>query len=368
MSLPIDRASGDLRTLEAGEDAVLAVEQNWTITYLNGAARRLLDWPGSGHAGTSFWKAIPEPLRTSIGPTCRAAMAERQRLRVRVLDRLGHRLDVQAFPTDTGLAIRLRDLGHERPLQPLHEDELVDLSLIADQLRESAERAARERDEILGLISHDLKNPLHTIGVVLSVLQDLPHSDEERRARLAVIAQMVGTMQRVINGLLDMRRVEAGEPIPIVTAPVDPETLVMEACELFESQAEEKQIRLACHVEGECPEVLADRKRIQHVLLNLIGNAVKFTPTGGEITVVCRIAHGGRVHFAVADTGPGIPDESLPLLFDPHWEDKRAVRLGTGLALPIARGIIEAHGGNLEVDTDPGRGATFTFCLPSVPK
>ncbi len=111
------------------------------------------------------------------------------------------------------------------------------------------------------------------------------------------------------------------------------------------------------------PPVHADRHRVMQVLSNLIGNSLKFTPPGGRITVEARDTDGHAL-FTVADTGPGIAQENLSDIFSPYWQAKRAERLGAGLGLPIAKGIVESHGGRIWVESEPERGTTFSFTLP----
>jgi signal transduction histidine kinase len=111
------------------------------------------------------------------------------------------------------------------------------------------------------------------------------------------------------------------------------------------------------------PPVRADRHRVMQVLSNLIGNSLKFTPPGGRITVSAK-PQDAQVLFTIADTGPGIPREHLSDIFSPYWQAKRTERMGAGLGLPIAKGIVEAHGGRIWVESEPGRGTQFYFTLP----
>ena len=142
--------------------------------------------------------------------------------------------------------------------------------------------------------------------------------------------------------------------------------LVLEACDNYRALMEEKFIALACTPADSLPSVLADRDRILQVLTNLVGNAAKFTPEGGTVAVNAK-ALDGEVRFCVSDTGPGIRAEEVSHIFDRFWQATRTASLGTGLGLPIARGIVEAHGGRIWVESEPGIGTTFYFTLPTVP-
>jgi two-component system, chemotaxis family, sensor kinase Cph1 len=138
-----------------------------------------------------------------------------------------------------------------------------------------------------------------------------------------------------------------------------------EVCENARPLFEEKLIAFRCEVARDVPNIRIDHGRIVQVLTNLIGNAVKFTPEGG--TVVMQVTSGeGKVQFSVSDTGPGIRNEDLPHIFERFWQATRTAHLGTGLGLPIAKGIVEAHGGVIWVESRPGVGATFYFTLPIV--
>ena len=132
-------------------------------------------------------------------------------------------------------------------------------------------------------------------------------------------------------------------------------------------QAQAGQVHLGLEVPGALPPVLADRDRLLQVFSNLLGNALKFTPAGGEIRVGARV-EDEQVLFYVRDTGPGIPTELLAHIFDRFWQANRTDRRGAGLGLSIARGIVEAHGGRLQVESEPGRGSTFSFTVPAVPR
>jgi signal transduction histidine kinase len=170
-------------------------------------------------------------------------------------------------------------------------------------------------------------------------------------------------MERLINDLLDVARIDAGT-FAVDKTPTDLPALLRDAVEQHSPLASEKAIRLHV-VAPEGLEIEVDRHRLMQVMANLVGNAIKFTPEGGAITVSCaRGDFAARV--VVADSGPGIPVESLPHVFDRFYQsDARSG--GAGLGLTIAKGIIVAHGGNIGVDSQPGQGARFWFDLPASP-
>ena len=169
-------------------------------------------------------------------------------------------------------------------------------------------------------------------------------------------------MYRLIHDLLDVARADAGR-LWIQPALADPEELLREALDAHCQLAAAKSITLEATADGPLPNVLADRERIAQVFSNLVGNALKFTPRGGRVSVL-----GWRatpvVRFAVEDTGPGIPRDQQAHVFDRFWQAKDASRLGTGLGLSIAKAIVEGHGGSIGVESTTGQGSRFEFTLP----
>lgn len=227
-----------------------------------------------------------------------------------------------------------------------------------------SQQAVRAREEVLAIVSHDLRNPLSAITLGSSLLlmsKELADEDREQVETMQVSAER---MARLIADLLDVTRLEGGKRLPVEPAPVAVAELLDEALELFRSQAAVASVS----IESDCTEnvdaVFADHHRVMQVLSNLIGNSLKFTPPSGTIRV-CAEPHRDGVLFMIADTGPGIPKEHLSHIFTPYWQAKRAERLGAGLGLPIARGIVEAHGGRIWAESEPGQGTRFYFTLPA---
>jgi signal transduction histidine kinase len=171
-------------------------------------------------------------------------------------------------------------------------------------------------------------------------------------------------MKRLIRDLLDLGQIEAGR-FAIDPHPEDVVRLVEDAIEPMHGLAEEKRIRLEARVERGSGVALCDRDRIVQVLHNLVGNAIKFVPEGGEVVVGTAPA-SRKVRFAVEDNGPGILPEHLPLVFERNWQaPDHALRRGSGLGLFIVKTIVEAHEGQTWVESAPGAGTRFFFTLPA---
>ncbi|HEX2165470.1 MAG TPA: HAMP domain-containing sensor histidine kinase, partial [Thermoanaerobaculia bacterium] len=239
---------------------------------------------------------------------------------------------------------------------------LAALAVSSARLYAVAERARREREDVVAIVSHDLRNPLQTIRFASQVLA-LPGLPEAKRGeQLARLDRAIGQMESLLQDLLDASRIEAGRfsvrPRPIAAA-----GLVEEACRLALPQAEQKEVALTVDPAPEVGvEVEADREAVLRVFGNLLSNALSFTPRGGGVALGLQ-PRDEVVWFHVRDTGPGIEPEILPHVFDRYWQAKRASHTGAGLGLAIARGIVEAHGGQIAARTRPEGGAELCFSL-----
>ena len=231
------------------------------------------------------------------------------------------------------------------------------------RLYESARDANQARDEMLSVVSHDLRNPLTAIGMCVHALEfEHDESPEERRELLATIRASSGLMNRMIEDLLDVASIERGQ-LSVSLAPQEPSELARRALQMFEVEAEEGGVRIRAQLDTNLPVINADAGRIVQVLGNLIRNAITFTPRAGLIDVGVH-GQGTDVVFAVADTGRGIPAEHLSHVFDRYWHSDASTR-GHGLGLSIARGIVQAHGGRIWATSESGHGSVFQFAIPA---
>lgn len=236
------------------------------------------------------------------------------------------------------------------------------LSLENARLYRAAQQATRARDEVLGIVAHDLRNPLNSILMQANLLRRRAEPGHPSPKQAETIERAAKRMNRLIQDLLDVTRMEAGH-LSVEPACVPAQGLVRDAVEAQQPLATAASLELRLDAAPDLPEVWADRDRLLQVFENLIGNALKFTQAGGRITVGAAPREGG-VLFWVTDTGGGISAEDLPHLFDRFWQARKGQRLGAGLGLPIVKGIIEAHRGRIWVESRPGEGSTFFFTLP----
>ena len=248
---------------------------------------------------------------------------------------------------------------------PLFEELARRASLAVDNARlfHEATQATRARDEMLSVVAHDLRNPLNTIFMGSSaMIEDIAEPDSSLGKYARIVKRAAERMNRLIQDLLDIRRTESGT-LSIEVRDESVAALINEAMEMLQPLATAASLELRSEIDEKVTTVSADTARLLQVLSNLVGNAIKFTPRGGVITV--RIEPlGDEVRFAVRDTGPGIAPDQVPHIFGRFWQANRKDRRGIGLGLAIAKGIVEVHGGRIWVESTLGAGSTFYFTIP----
>jgi signal transduction histidine kinase/CheY-like chemotaxis protein len=223
--------------------------------------------------------------------------------------------------------------------------------------------AVRAREDLLAVVSHDLRNPVTVILSTAKMLlgADAPEKFASVRGQVDRIVRSADRMTGLISSLLDIAKLESGT-LNISFETHEVRTIVDDTVELLAPLAHKKGIALESDVTAPLATV-CDRQRLQQILANLVDNALKFTPAGGTVRVAAVESDGG-VRFAVSDTGPGIPEENLPFIFERYWQPDTQKESGVGLGLSIVKGLVEAHGGRVWVESQPGAGSTFYFVLP----
>ena len=342
-------------------DAIISVDREQRIAIFNEGAEAIFGYTRSEVIGSRLDRLIPERFRVghneqfqrfAVGNEVARKMGER-------MDIFGLRKNGEEFPAEA--SISKVDLDSDALFSVVLRD-------VTDRKKaETAlERAISARDDVLGIVAHDLRNPLNTI-VMQAQMLERPGPEPERRDQKPrlVITRSAERMDHLIQDLLDVALVEAGQ-LKVEPERLSAAQLAREVIELQTQLAASQELELRLEVGNDVRDVWGDRSRLLQVFENLIGNALKFTEKGGRITIGAT-AKDAEVEFFVADTGSGIAPENLPQLFDRFWQARRRDRLGAGLGLAITKGIVEAHGGRIRVESTPGRGSTFFFTIPRPP-
>jgi signal transduction histidine kinase len=281
----------------------------------------------------------------------------------------------------TGLSLLLIDLNFLVPGASLAVDRVEAMEIIAfvvvaatitatmqalHRALALAESRSGDLQRVLGVVAHDLRNPLNLLITTADLLleEDL---DRDRRNELVEVALRAGKqMNRLIDDLLDTLSLQSGKvSLALESLPVD--DIFKQADETFRSEAEKRGIQLDVIWPGDGIEVRADALRVSQIVGNIVGNAIKFTPSHGTVTLKAA-PEAERVVIQVLDTGPGIPPEHMEHLFDNFWQARNGDHRGVGLGLAIAKGVVEAHGGRIWCESRVGAGATFSFTLPRAPE
>ncbi len=262
------------------------------------------------------------------------------------------------------LAAKTHDIAlgrYDQRLEVAGDDELSVLAADFNTMTEALAKAEQRRVELIGTVAHELNTPLAVQQGYTEALADELVTPEE--AAKAIMLE-VSTMRRLTHDLLLVTKAEAGT-FALSPAPYTPAALVADVLDRFTTAFEEKGIVLETSLANELPPVYADRERVAQVLGNLLANALRHTPGSGRITLRAKPCEG-CVEFSVADTGPGIAEEHQPFVFrrfyraEPSGQDGS----GMGIGLTVSRGLVQAMGGHIWLQSRPAQGATFYFTLP----
>jgi PAS domain S-box-containing protein len=343
-------------------DAIISVDSEQRIVIFNAGAEAIFGWKRHEVIGKPLDILIPDRVveihRQHVRDFAAGSVSARKMGQAQSIS--GRRKDGSEFPAD--VAISKLELDGK----PLFTVVLRDITE-QKRLEHEQQAAIERRDDVMGTVAHDLRNPLSTILMLASLLKrrgNEPSGSSQKNAE--AIERATSRMTRLVGDLLDVSRMDSGrlivDPEPISAAQVISDSLATER-PLLASASLELEVQLA----PDLPSVRADPHRLAQILENLIGNAVKFTGPGGRVTVGA-MPDNRDVLFWVKDTGIGIAPEHLPHLFDRFWQVSREDRRrGLGLGLSIVKGLVEAHGGHIWVESALGEGTSIFFTLPAAP-
>jgi signal transduction histidine kinase len=229
-------------------------------------------------------------------------------------------------------------------------------------LYQKTREAVQQREDLMAIISHDLRNPLNVVFLAARQLSSVESSGTGCK-HADIILRAATRMQNLVRNLIDFAAIGAGQLLSIERKVIDVEPVIVEVLASFDKPSRDVGIALSREVEADLPHVSCDPDRFIQVLENLVSNALKITRSGETVTI--RAARDGDyIRFSVADNGPGIPTEELPHVFDRYFRGRFKAGKGLGLGLPIAKALVEGHGGRIWAESELGLGSVFHFTLP----
>ena len=325
-------------------DGVIIVDRQGDVQLINPAAEAMFE----------------VPAREALGQSLAGS------LRLHQLVELWQHCQASGQPQIATLELPTRQLYLQGVATPLGESLPGNILMLFQNLTR-LRRLETVRRDFISNISHELRTPLASLKALTETLQEGALDDPPAARRfLQRMETEVDALSLMVSELLELSRIESGK-VPLRLNPVSPCSLLAEAVERLRLQAERSGLQVQIDCPGDLPEVLADASRLEQVIVNLLHNAIKFTPQGGQIFVSAQPYPSDPqwLQFSVKDTGIGIPAKDLPRIFERFYKTDRArASGGTGLGLAIARHMVEAHGGRLWADSREGQGSTFSFTLP----
>ena len=348
-------------------DAIVSADAEQRIVYYNDAAEQLFGHARADVLGRDLVMLLPERYRAKhadqvrdFGSGAIAARRMGERGGVAVLRKDGSEVPAEASITR---AVVGGEVYYTAALRDVSE------RLRADREREAllsaALEATRQRDEVLSVVSHDLRTPLAGIGMTASLVERMLKAHPELASLVEPLAEVSRTVQRMdalIGDLLAV--VREGSAPALERGPVAAWEVAAELERAMQPQALRAAVTLEVSDPGELMHY-ADRRRLHQVLANLVGNALKFTPRGGKVVVRVEPGPGQMVRWWVTDTGPGIACEHQDKVFERFWQAPGSNAQGTGLGLAIASDLVHAHGGQIGLEGAPGEGCRFWFTIPA---
>jgi two-component system phosphate regulon sensor histidine kinase PhoR len=341
----------------ASSEAILSIGEDFTIQEANPAFARMTGWAESVSVGRPCYEVIrcrdERKLQLCNTPQCplHAAFAAEGGSITRDLSwqtHLGRLHDVSASFTAHRQGADLRSIVVARDVATLHA-------------------ADRMRANFISMVSHELRTPLNSINGFLEIVLEgqVGSLNERQREFLGYAYLSTQQLTTLVEDILLISKADSGQFI-LRTAEMDPNTVLTQAIQAVQPAADKAEVTIVAELPTALPLVQADDLRIQQVLTNLLGNAIKFSPAGGAVTVAVAVADD-EARFSVVDTGKGVSPEDQARIFERFYQSETATRHhsgGYGLGLAIAKLIVEQHGGRIWVESQAGQGATFSFTIP----
>lgn len=365
MSDPLEflRREAEMRTdtaemIEKMNVAFAAFDHDFRFLYLNGEAEAVLRHSREELLRHRIWDRIPGSEQTEFGRGLRRAAEQRSTTRFETFCEPCDRwLEVNAYPMSSGrLGVFFRDITDSKRVQE---------ALRA--AKEAAEESSRAKDRFLAVLSHELRTPLSPVLLAVGALEADPTLSPMLHEEMVMIRRNIELETRLIDDLLDISRITSGK-LPLHMRAIDLNEKIGHVAHICREQILEKNIRLHLDLHPGFVVVTADAPRLQQVLWNVLKNAAKFTPKGGDIRVSTRVTDDGSAQVVVRDTGVGIAPDAIPSIFDAFEQGGAEITRefgGLGLGLAISKVLVELHGGSIHAQSPGlGLGSTFTITLP----
>jgi PAS domain S-box-containing protein len=363
----LELSEGRYRTLvENAYDSILVADRQGQILMVNTQLQKQFGYSGQELVGQQIEILLPEQLRNRHMNHRKSYNEQAQARPMGTgLELFGRRKDGTEFPVDISLC-PLNTVEGSRITAVIRDvTERKKIENENSRLFQEAKTAVKDREFILSLVSHDLKNSLSTVELAARMLGEPGLSKDQISDLSQRLLNSSAMMQRLISDLLDFGKANSGH-LSVRKLPVAVEAVIEAALESLSPRALAKSLKIELEVQESLPLLLGDSERLIQVLWNLLGNAIKFTPNGGEIKIGAHLEEA-RVHFCVSDSGPGISEADQKSIFEKFWQVQKASSLGTGLGLAIAKDIVEVHGGVIWVTSCLNQGSHFHFCIPVCP-
>lgn len=373
-------------------DAIITIDEAQRVVLFNAAAENMFGYAAQNVIGQSINRFVPPRFHRTHSEDIR--QFSHTNTTSRAMGRLGEltaiRADGTEFPIEASISqtaaagkrlftVILRDITERKQMEnALSQERNLLASRVAErtanlsQANAELARANRLKDEFLSNMSHELRTPLNAILNLSESLQEGVYGEinSQQHETLRIVGESGQHLLELINDILDLSKIEAGK-VQLLLTTVNIETISQAAVRMSRETALKKQLRLSLEIAPQIPNLIADERRLKQILVNLLGNAVKFTPDGGQVGLeVVHDAAAEALRFTIWDTGIGIAPEHLSHLFKPFVQlDSTLSRQysGTGLGLALVRRLVELHGGSISVASTPGQGSRFSFTLPIIP-
>ena len=350
--------------LESITDSFIAVDREWRFIDVNVVATTaIFDRDRESLIGQTLWSLYPDAKESELYRELSRALTEEVPVHLDGVSTIAPNkwFEAHAYPSPDGLSIYLRDITARKRA----EEERQELLALEREARSEAERANRLKDEFLAIVSHELRNPLGAILGWSNVLR-ARQSEQHAEHALEVIERNARLQLKLIEDLLDVSRIVSGK-LTISFGEVDLVKVIEAAIEAAQPAALQKEIKLQTNLQCEKAIIVGDAGRLQQVVGNLLSNGIKFTPTGGTVTVSFELENECAV-IRVSDTGEGISEDFLPYVFERFRQQDATTKRaqgGLGLGLAIVRNIVELHHGTVKAESmGSGQGSTFSVILP----